>query len=44
MKSQPFTFAALGLATIVSASAAIAGASEYEFQPIAVDIKNGAGG
>ena len=43
MKSQTFTFAALGLATIISASAAIAGASEYEFQPIAVDIKNGAG-
>ena len=43
MKSQTFTFAALGLATIISASAAIAGASDYEFQPVAVDIKNGAG-
>ena len=43
MKSQPFTFAALGLATIITASAAIAGASDYEFQPVAVDIKNGAG-
>ena len=43
MKSQTFTFAALGLATIISASAAIAGAADYEFQPVAVDIKNGAG-
>ena len=43
MKSQTFTFAALGLATIISASAAIAGASDYEFQPVAIDIKNGAG-
>ena len=43
MKSQTFTFAALGLATIISASAAIAGASDYEFQPVAVDIKNGDG-
>ena len=43
MKFQTFTFAALGLATIISASAAIAGASDYEFQPVAVDIKNGDG-
>ena len=43
MTSRIFAFAALGLATIVSASAAIAGASDYEFQPVAVDIKNGAG-
>ena len=43
MKSQTFTFAAIGLATIISASAAIAGAADYEFQPVAVDIKNGAG-
>ena len=43
MKSQTFTFATLGLATLISASAAIAGASDYEFQPVAVDIKNGAG-
>ena len=43
MKPQIFTFAALGIATFVSASAAIAGASDYEFQPVAVDIKNGAG-
>ena len=43
MTSRIFAFAALGLATIVSASAAIAGASDYEFQPVAVDIKNGPG-
>ena len=43
MKSQTSAFAALGLATMISASAAIAGASDYEFQPVAVDIKNGAG-
>ena len=38
MKSQTFTFAALGLATFFSASAALAGASDYEFQPVAIDI------
>ena len=43
MKSQTFTFAALGLATIISASAVIAGAADYEFQPVAVDVKNGPG-
>ena len=43
MKSQTFTFAAFGLATIISASAAIAGAADYEFQPVVVDVKNGAG-
>ena len=43
MTNQTVTLAALGFATIISASAAIAGASDYEFQPVAVDIKNGAG-
>ena len=43
MISHTFTFAALGLATIISASAAIAGAADYEFQPVAVDVKNGVG-
>ena len=43
MKTKTFPFAALGLATIISASAAVAGASDYEFQPVTVDIKNGAG-
>ena len=43
MKSQIFAFAALGLATIISASAARAGAADYEFQPVAIDVKNGPG-
>ena len=43
MTPRIFAFAALGLATIVTISAAIAGAADYEFQPVAVDIKNGAG-
>ena len=43
MTNRTFAFAALGLATIVSASAALAGAADYEFQPVAVDVKNGAG-
>ena len=43
MTSRTFAFAALGLATIVSASAALAAAADYEFQPVAVDVKNGAG-
>ena len=43
MKTKTFPFAALGLATIISASAAVAGASDYEFQPVTVDIKNGDG-
>ena len=43
MTSRTFAFAALGLATIISASVAIAGASDYEFQPVAIDVKNGPG-
>ena len=43
MTSRIFAFAALGLATTLSVAAAIAGAADYEFQPVAVDIKNGAG-
>ena len=43
MNSQTFAFAALGLATIISASAALAAAADYEFQPVTVDVKNGAG-
>ena len=43
MTSRTFAFAALGLATIISASAALAAAADYEFQPVAVDVKNGAG-
>ena len=43
MTNRTFAFAALVLATIISASAAIAGAADYEFQPVAVDVKNGPG-
>ena len=43
MTNRTFAFAALGLATIISASAALAGAADYEFQPVAVDVKNGPG-
>ena len=43
MASRTVTFAALGLATIISASAAFAAAGDYEFQPVAIDVKNGAG-
>ena len=43
MTSRIFFFAALGLATSLSASASLAGAADYEFQPVAVDVKNGAG-
>ena len=43
MTPRIFAFAALGLATIITVSAAIAGAADYEFQPVAVGIKNGAG-
>ena len=42
MKTKTFAVAALGLATIISASASVAGAVDYEIQPIAVNIKNGA--
>ena len=43
MKTKTFTIAALGLATIISASAALAAATDYEFQPVTVDVKNGPG-
>ena len=43
MLSRVLTLSALGLATIISTSAALAGAADYEFQPVAADVKNGAG-
>ena len=43
MKTKTFTIAALGLPTIISASAALAAATDYEFQPVTVDVKNGPG-
>ena len=36
-------FAMIGLVTLTLAPAAYAGAKDYEFQPVAVDVKNGAG-
>jgi len=43
MKIRHIEVAALGLAIIAVASAAFAGAKDYEFQPVAADVKNGAG-
>ena len=43
MRIRHVAVAALGLAIIVVAPAAFAGANDYEFQPAAADVKNGAG-
>lgn len=43
MTSPTLAGAALGLALIAAASVAFAAAADYEFQPFAVDVKNGAG-
>ena len=48
MTSQNLSIAALslaacGLAIIAAASSAFAGAKDYEFQPVAAQVKNGAG-
>ena len=45
MTSRTFAFAAFGLATLasISGSTVFAAAADYEFQPVAVDVKNGAG-
>lgn len=43
MTSRLLAGAALGLALIASAPAAFAGAADYAFEPVAVDVKNGAG-
>jgi hypothetical protein len=43
MKIRHAMVAALGLAIVTVAPAAFAGASDYEFQPVAADVKNGAG-
>jgi hypothetical protein len=43
MKIRHVAVAALGLAIVTVAPAAFAGASDYEFQPVAADVKNGAG-
>lgn len=43
MKSRFLASAALGLALITAAWAAYAGASDYAFEPVTVDVKNGPG-
>ena len=43
MTIRHVAIAAIGLAIIASVHAAFAGAKDYEFQPIAADVKNGAG-
>lgn len=44
MQKNRFVIAALaGLAIAVSSSASIAGAADYEFQPLKVEVKNGGG-
>lgn len=43
MRIRHAAVAALGLAIITVAPVAFAGARDYEFQPVAADVKNGAG-
>ena len=43
MRMNGFAIAALGIAIVAAVPNAYAGAKDYEFQPIRVDVKNGAG-
>jgi hypothetical protein len=43
MRVNIFSIAVLGLAIIAGAPTTYAGAKDYEFQPISVEVKNGAG-
>ena len=43
MNMKLTVIAAVGLAIMTGASAAYAAASDYEFQPVAAEVKNGAG-
>ena len=43
MTSRYLSIAACGLAIIAAASTAFAGARDYEFQPVAAEVKNEAG-
>ena len=43
MKIRSLAVAALGLAIITVVPTAFAGAKDYEFQPVAADVKNGIG-
>ncbi|MEQ1715195.1 MAG: heavy metal RND transporter, partial [Hyphomicrobium sp.] len=41
MQIRLVAVAAIGLATILNASAAQAGAKDYEFQPVAIEVRSG---
>jgi hypothetical protein len=43
MIKKSFVFAALAGLSMANAPAVMAGANDYEFQPVSADIKNGAG-
>jgi hypothetical protein len=43
MINKSFAFAALAALSFVNAPAAMAGANDYEFQPVSTEIRNGAG-
>lgn len=43
MMTRMFAVAALVLSLSIAAPAAFAGAADYEFQPVSVEVKNGAG-
>ena len=43
MIKKSFVFAALAAFPLANAPAAMAGASDYEFQPVSAEIKNGVG-
>jgi hypothetical protein len=43
MIKKSFAFAALAALSISSSPAAMAGANDYEFQPVSTEIKNGVG-
>ena len=43
MTTHSIAIAAIGLAIITTAPSAYAAAKDYEFQPVAVEVKNGAG-
>jgi hypothetical protein len=43
MRINGFAIATLGLASVAAVSNVYAGAKDYEFQPVRVDVKNGSG-
>ena len=42
MITKPYVFAALAAFSLANAPAAMAGANDFEFQPVSAEIKNGA--